>query len=170
MRVTFEVTMDDELEKVLEAQIDAVEQFLDDWADAVLFEAKRLLREGRIPGSTDPYGGGAFDLGNLARSGVVIKTSEEEREVLFDTIRLTGFNYAPMIEFGASPFHPPVKPLQDWARRNGLSNWKSAGWAIAKKINKFGLPPRPFLRTASFTVEKRLQEIWDNVITRIQDV
>lgn len=163
MSVTFSIGTTKEIQEKLEAyRNEIVETFLDDWADAVLMEAKRLLREGRIEGSIDPYGGGAFDRGRLKDSGAVFKTTDEERQVIFDTTRLAGYEYAKYIEYGSAPHMPPVKPLQEWARRNKFSDWKNAGWAIAMKIKKEGLPPRPFLRQASLTVEKRLQEIWKN--------
>lgn len=162
MKVTIEIAPPTELLKKLETfETEMVEAFLDDWADAVLFEAQRLLREGRIEGSNDPFvGGGAFDTGKLKKFSLVVRTAEDKREVRFTQ------PYAEYVEFGAAPHMPPVKPLQEWARRNKMSNWKNAGWAIAMKIKKEGLPPKPFLRQASLTVEKRLNDIWNNVVAR----
>lgn len=161
MEVTFEIENTEEIKKLVEDYQDKiVEEFLNNWADAVLFEAKRLLRVGKIENSNDPHGGGAFDTGGLYRDSAVIKTGENEREVRFFA------PHAVWIEYGTPPHHPPVKPLQQWAKRNKLKNWKSAGWAIAKKIAKYGTPPKPFMRQASLTVERRLQEIWNETLKR----
>ena len=161
--VTFEIENIDEIKKKLEEFEDQiVEEFLNDWADAILFESKRLLAEGKIEGSNDPLGG-AFDRGGLSKSGHVIKNKDLEREVVFGG-KLAP--YAAYIEYGTAPHHPPVAPLIAWAKRNKFKNPKNVAWAIAKKMEKEGTSPKPFLRQAVMIVEQRLPEIWQNTLSR----
>lgn len=62
-------------------------------------------------------------------------------------------NYAPhagIVEFGARPFRPPLKPLLDWARRVlKKADFDEHVWALAKytqnKIEEFGMEPRHVL-------------------------
>ena len=72
------------------------------------------------------------------------------------------------IEYGTPPHHPPVKPLQQWAKRNKINNWKNVGWAIAKKIAKHGTPPKPFLRQAVVLAQTELKEIFKVTQERIE--
>lgn len=77
-------------------------------------------------------------------------------------------NYAPhaaIIEFGARPFTPPLKPLLDWARRVlKKSNYDSHVWALAKytqkKIENEGMQPRHILTNA---LDKILNDIRINL-------
>lgn len=65
-------------------------------------------------------------------------------------------NYAPhaaIIEFGARPFTPPLKPLLEWARRVlKKSEYTSEVWALAKytqnKISEQGMQPKHILTDA----------------------
>jgi phage gpG-like protein len=73
----------------------------------------------------------------------------------------TDMPYAAVFEYGRNAGKmPPVEPIENWARKHGM---KGAGWAIAMKIKKEGLPVgtaespiktqsgyRPFLRSAVF--------------------
>lgn len=62
-------------------------------------------------------------------------------------------NYAPhagIIEFGARPFRPPLKPLLDWARRVlKKPDFTSEVWALARytqnKIEEKGMEPKHIL-------------------------
>lgn len=69
-------------------------------------------------------------------------------------------NYAPhspIIEFGARPFTPPIKPLLAWAKRvlrdaSQPPDYSSAVWALAKgtqkKIAEHGMEPKAVLENA----------------------
>lgn len=163
--VGFEITNKGDIKKMLTNYKDnIIEEFMDDWGDAVMFEAKKLLRSGKIENSDDPFGGGAFDKGGIYKSGLIVRTKPNERKVKFTA------PHSRYIEYGTPPHHPPVLPLQQWARRNGLKNWQSAGWAIAKKIAKFGTMPKPFLRQATKTVQTRIKDIFKNTIKRIDSL
>jgi hypothetical protein len=61
--------------------------------------------------------------------------------------------HAPIIEFGARPFRPPLKPLLDWARRVlNKPEFDEHVWALAKytqgKIEREGMKPRHILTNA----------------------
>lgn len=85
------------------------------------------------------------DTGELLQSGYVEK--EKNRKVI-------GYQaaHAVYVEFGTSPHMPPVEVIEAWAKRRGLASGskelRSIAWAIAKKIEKYGTDPQPFLRPA----------------------
>lgn len=73
--------------------------------------------------------------------------------------------HAPIIEFGARPFTPPIKPLLEWAKRvTGSASqppqYDDHVWALAKytqqKIAVEGMKPRHILENA-------LPSIIDNI-------
>ena len=166
--MSLEFTMKNENEFIVHlknVEKELATEFLNDWADATLFEAKRLLREGKIENSKDEFGGGAFDRGGLVKSGVVVISGEKERLVKFGG-RLAP--YAKYIERGRpAGSMPPVDVLQQWARRKKIKNWKSVGWAIAKAIEKNGQPPKPFLRQATLSIQVKLKEIYRKTVDRL---
>lgn len=83
------------------------------------------------------------DTGLFAQSWDMI---EDEKSIMIG-------NYAPhaaIIEFGARPFRPPIKPLLDWARRVlQRAEHDSDVWALAKytqaKIEAQGMKPKHIL-------------------------
>lgn len=83
--------------------------------------------------------------GHLKRSGFVGKLSDGVWIVKYY------MPYAKFIEYGTEPHMPPVEPLVDWANiKLGLpiEEAKKVAWAIAMKIAKEGVKPRPFFRNA----------------------
>lgn len=77
--------------------------------------------------------------------------------------------HAPIIEFGARPFTPPIGPLLAWAKRVLKSSsqppdYDSEVWALAKgtqkKISEQGMKPRHVLENAlPMIVENIRQEL-----------
>lgn len=106
--------------------MEKVDRYLDDIADAIFARSQELV---------------PVDESTLKKSGYV------EHEYLRKTIGYAA-PHAHWIEFGTGPHRPPVEPLQAWARRHGIKDWKDAGWAIANKIAAEGTEPQPFLRSA----------------------
>ena len=51
--------------------------------------------------------------------------------------------YAPYMEYGTPPHWMPIAAITGWAHRHGMNPY-----AIQRKIAKYGLAPRYFLRTA----------------------
>jgi len=53
------------------------------------------------------------------------------------------------VEYGSKPHFPPIGAIQKWVERKlGVKGKKShsIAWAIAKKMEKKGTEPRPFIR------------------------
>lgn len=133
-------------------------QFLDDTADAVLSNAQKLLREGEIQNSKAEIKN-AYYKGDLTRSGFVAKDNENKRRVVFDT------PYAVATEYGRLPgSHPPVDPLIEWAKYRGFDDPVGSAWAIAKKMEKEGTPPRPFLAPSVVQARAKLIDIFKNAV------
>jgi len=80
--------------------------------------------------------------------------------------------HAAVIEFGARPFTPPLKPLLDWAKRvlkdpSQPPRYSDRVWSLAKytqeKIKREGMKPRHVLQNA-------MEEILKNVRSEIEAV
>jgi hypothetical protein len=80
--------------------------------------------------------------------------------------------HAPVIEYGARPFTPPIGPLLAWAKRvlqdpSQPPEYSSRVWALAKgvqnKIEKNGMKPRHILTNA-------FDMIVDNIRLELQAV
>jgi len=65
--------------------------------------------------------------------------------------------HAPIIEYGARPFTPPLRPLLEWAKRvlkdpSQPPDFSPAVWALAKAtqraISQRGMPPKNILGNA----------------------
>lgn len=120
-----------------------------------------------------PYPEGAIDTGQL-RDNITFEEIIEPERI---TYRVgTNVVHAPFIELGTKPHFPPLgdesKGLIRWVIRHmgaakgktpvfgkvkkadRVDKAKSIAFAIAKKIAKYGTPPKPFLRPA-FTEAKR---------------
>lgn len=75
--------------------------------------------------------------------------------------------HAPIIEFGARPFTPPIKPLLEWAKRvlkdpSQPPSYSSAVWRLAKgtqnKISEYGIQPRHVLQNMLPTIIENIRE------------
>jgi hypothetical protein len=73
--------------------------------------------------------------------------------------------HAPIIEYGARPFTPPITPLLEWAKRvlkdpSQPPHYSSKVWALAKgtqkKISERGMAPKAVM-------EKSIPIILDNI-------
>lgn len=140
MTARISISIDKNAEKEILGKIDAA---MDDLVDFAFEKSQELC---------------PVDEATLKKSGHI------EREFLKKTI-IYDTPYATYIEFGTRPHFPPVKPLQEWAKRVlrlSDAEAKSAGWAIAKKISERGTEPQPFLRPAiDYTVVKA-EELFRN--------
>ena len=122
-----------------------------------------------------PYPEGAIDTGQL-RNNITYEEIITQEGI---TYRVgTNVSHAPFIEFGTKPHFPPLgdenKGLMRWAIRHmGAAKGKtpvfgkvkkadrvdkarSIAFAIAKKIAKYGTPPKPFLRPAFIQAKQKL--------------
>jgi hypothetical protein len=75
--------------------------------------------------------------------------------------------HAPIIEYGARPFTPPIGPLLAWAKRvlqdpSQPPNYSDRVWSLAKhtqaKIAKFGMQPRHVMEKEIPAIIKRIRE------------
>jgi hypothetical protein len=79
-------------------------------------------------------------------------------------------NYAPhspIIEFGARPFTPPIRPLLEWAKRvlqdpSQPPNFSPEVWRLAKgtqkKISEFGMEPKHVLKNMLPKIIENIRE------------
>ena len=89
-------------------------------------------------------------------------TADEERAVLGNYAP-----HAPIIEFGARPFTPPIKPLLEWAKRvlqdhSQPPNYSPEVWGLAKgtqkKIQEEGIAPKHVLQNALPRIIENIRE------------
>lgn len=80
--------------------------------------------------------------------------------------------HAPIVEFGARPFRPPIGPLLQWAKRvlkdgSQPPDYSSHVWALAKytqaKIEKVGMKPHNIM-------EKSIPMIIDNIKQELRNL
>ena len=89
-----------------------------------------------------------IDRGFLLRSIRILRPGRFERDCI------SSASHAPVVEYGRRPGgkFPPLIELQQWCRRHGLP--MKAAFPIARKIQIYGLPPRPFWRPSVEKAEK----------------
>lgn len=89
---------------------------------------------------------GIVDNGFLLASGKIIPLSDDEILIRYDA------PYASFVEYGTRPHFPPVEPIAEWVSSrltiNDAKERRRVAFAIAHKIAKEGLEPRPYLRKA----------------------
>ena len=120
------------------------------------------IRQGVVSGIArsipDLVAASPVDTGLYAQSWAF--TSDEEGAILGNTAP-----HAPIIELGARPFRPPLKPLLEWAKRvlqdpSQPPNYSHHVWALAKhtqnKIAELGMEPK-------LVLTNMLPKILDNI-------
>jgi len=148
--------INDNIKRALAKKLDKA---LNDISDFIGNESDRILR--------DPDDG-TFDTGFLANSRVVDKERFLYKEIGYSAL------YAPYIEYGTEPHHPPIKPIYDWLnhKKKDLNikikskevvtlkdgntynvSLLKITMAIIKTIEKKGTEEHPFLRP-SFNLGK----------------
>jgi len=109
-------------------------------------ETKEAVKDGMYKSLPDIIRNSPVDTGLFAASW---QLTEEESSIILG-------NFAPhaaIIEFGARPFRPPLRPLLAWAKRVlKEKEYSSRVWALAKytqqKIQNFGMEPKSILRNS----------------------
>lgn len=80
--------------------------------------------------------------------------------------------HAPMIEYGARPFKPPMGPLLAWAKRvlrdsSQPPNYSSEVWRLAKgtqkKIEKYGMKPRHIMQNELPHIIERIKQEYNKL-------
>ena len=110
------------------------------FAEENVFLYRRAVIDALAKNIGDIVRSSPIDTGLYAQSWDLIVT---EKEALIGNYA----PHAPIIEFGARPFTPPIKPLLDWARRVlQKGDFDSHVWALAKytqnKIKREGMKPK----------------------------
>lgn len=76
----------------------------------------------------------------------------------------TNASYAKAVHEGRRPgIMPPVKAIEGWAKRKGLS-----AWAVAKSIEKHGTKPNPFLADALDAMRPKIEKEFTGAIERMR--
>lgn len=162
--VNFKISGMEEFTNLLvDFQKEIKEEFLDNISNKILLDARTLLRSGPIENSKAPNKN-AFWKGDLTRISQVLRDSEDKRRVVFAT------PYAVATEYGRPPGRmPPPSALAEWAASKKIGdNPKQVGWAIAKKIEKEGMPPRPFLQPSVVKARGELLDIFRDAFETIK--
>ena len=82
--------------------------------------------------------------------------STNDGDLIFDIV-LNG--YLQYIESGRrqGAKMPPIKPIEDWARKHGIPTDNKTIWAIRMAISRDGIAPRPFMAH----VMEEMDDDWD---------
>jgi hypothetical protein len=79
-------------------------------------------------------------------------------------------NYLKYIESGRKKGAkmPPVKPIEDWARKHGIPTDNSTIWAIRKAISRDGIASRPIMDYVFIELDKMWDARWaDELFNKI---
>lgn len=88
---------------------------------------------------------GAWDKGGAGLAGsIIVETTPNGLSAEVGS----PLPYAPYVEFGTRAHFPPMEALEDWARKH-----KVPVFLVARAIAKRGLPARPYLNPAFFSIE-----------------
>ena len=130
---------------------------LEDFAEELKSFTKRTLEEQRAAVA----GGVARSIPELVKASPVdtgLYAQSWDMTVLEKSVILGNTApHAPIIEFGARPFTPPIKPLLEWAKRvlqdpSQPPEYSPEVWRLAKgtqnKIAEQGMKPRYILENA----------------------
>lgn len=138
---------------------------LGDFTKATLDEQRLATVRGIARSIPDLVKASPVDTGLYAQSWGF--TSTEHSAILGNTAP-----HSPIIEYGARPFTPPIKPLLEWAKRvlNDPSqppDYSDRVWALAKgtqkKISEHGMAPRKVL-------ENMIPQIIENIRKEYQEL
>lgn len=81
-------------------------------------------------------------------------------------------NYLKYIESGrrSGAKMPPVKPIEDWARKHGIPTDNSTIWAIRKAISRDGIASRPIMDYVFIELDKMWDARWaDELFNKITE-
>jgi hypothetical protein len=130
-----------------------------------LSEVRKAVVTGCYASLQDLIKASPVDTGLFAQSWGV---TEEEFSVFIGNFA----PHAPIIEFGARPFRPPIGPLLAWAKRvlkdpSQPGDYSSQVWGLAKytqaKIETQGMEPKTIMRN-------NLDQILENIKTELKAI
>ena len=123
---------------------------LEEFSEKHISELRKGVVSGIAKSIPDLVRASPVDTGLYAQSWDF--TSDEEKAVLGNYAP-----HAPIIEFGARPFTPPIKPLLEWAKRvlqdsSQPPEYSDQVWSLARgtqnKISQVGMAPKHILQNA----------------------
>lgn len=135
------------------------------FTDAHLANLQKATVTGIARSLPDVVESSPVDTGLYAQSWMFTETE-------FGAILANTAPHAPIIEFGARPFRPPMGPLLAWAKRvlqdsSQPPNYSSEVWALAKgtqnKIAREGMMPKKVM-------EKAIPGIIENIKAEYQSL
>ena len=91
-----------------------------------------------------------IDKFGVVASGLMKRSVKEENESV-----IVDVPYASYLEFGTRPHKVPVRALYKWAKIKFKMTDKEAwavAYSVAKKIEREGTKPKPFVRSAVYSV------------------
>lgn len=62
---------------------------------------------------------------------------------------------------------PPVKPIEDWAKKHGIPTDNSTIFLIRRAISRDGIRPRPFMATVLEEVDRNWNKQWADEIFNV---
>ena len=99
--------------------------------------------------------------------------STNDGDLIFDIV-LNG--YLQYIESGRrqGAKMPPIKPIEDWARKHGIPTDNKTIWAIRMAISRDGIAPRPFMDKVFADIDyvwdkDWADELFDKIMRMIND-
>jgi hypothetical protein len=141
-------------------QLDQFSKVLGDYSHLNLTETRKGVVSGIARSIPMLVQASPVDTGLYAQSWDM--TSDEQSATLGNYAP-----HAPIIEFGARPFTPPLKPLLEWAKRVTKSpsqppEYDKHVWALAiytrNKIQAEGMKPRHILENALPAIIENIKE------------
>lgn len=110
-----------------------------------------------VTGSARRYA--PVDTGRLRASIMpsVTMTGETVKGVVGSNVK-----YAAYMELGTRRFWPPIKKLQTWARRHGIS-----AYLVARSIARYGLAARRYLQRGFEENKPRVISVFEMAVNRI---
>jgi hypothetical protein len=146
---------------VREVQLKNFARTLEEFQGTHLDTLKKGVASGVARSIPDLVKASPVDTGLYAQSWNM--TVDEEKVVLGNYAP-----HAPIIEFGARPFTPPIGPLLQWAKRvlkdssQPEFGYSSQVWALAKytqkKISEVGMEPKLILTNMLPTIVENIRQ------------
>lgn len=105
---------------------------------------------------------------NLAATSLLINS------VAAEAVEPLSWRFGPHVEHGWYVYQgrrpggrmPPIQAIRDWVQTKRLGDERIA-WAIARKIQRDGTPPRDYVTPTQAFAEQRLQTLADDAVRTV---
>ena len=154
MSASFEVTISAEPLAIFAAGLAKAPELTIEAMTAAVYEAELYVQ--REATEAAPIGAT-----HLLRPSILAAVPEVDGDRVIGVVG-SPLQYAAPVELGTRPHRPPIQPLIDWVRGKlhvtDQAQARGMAFAIAKKIERRGTPPQPYLVPAAR--EAAVQEIF----------